>query len=62
MLQQTFFIGNGKSSNMTSQRFNIPDGATRLYLGFVDGWYYEGDPGYLDNNTGSVNVTAIKHY
>jgi len=53
LLQQTFFIGDGLTGNGsgTVQTFIVPAGATRLYLGSVDGfgWY---------NNTGSFNVTV----
>ncbi|MGC4042657.1 MAG: PEP-CTERM sorting domain-containing protein [Armatimonas sp.] len=54
-LKQTFFIGDGLTGNGTgsTQTFNIPTGATRFYLGTVDGsgWF---------NNSGSfqVNVTG----
>lgn len=46
LLQQIFFIGDGSLGAIT-----VPTGATRLYLGAVDGfgWY---------NNTGAINVTV----
>lgn len=45
-LQQIFFIGNGSLGPIT-----VPTGATRLFLGTVDGygWY---------NNTGAFDVTV----
>jgi large repetitive protein len=45
-LQQIFFIGNGSLGTIT-----VPPGATRLFLGTVDGfgWY---------NNTGAFDVTV----
>jgi hypothetical protein len=55
---QTFFIGAGGS-----RAFEIPPGATRLFLGFADAFsgttYYQGHPGYYDNNGGHLCV-AVK--
>lgn len=48
-LKQLFFIGDGKTSANLVQTFDIPVGATRLYLGTMDGfgWY---------NNTGNITI------
>jgi len=48
-LKQVFFIGDGKTSGGTTQQITIPSGATRLFLGTMDGsgWY---------NNSGSFSV------
>ena len=48
-LKQVFFIGDGSTSGGDVQRFMVPDGATRLFLGTMDGygWY---------NNTGEFAV------
>lgn len=50
-LKQVFFIGSGMTKSGAIRRFSIPPGATRLFLGTMDGydWY---------NNTGSFRVTA----
>jgi hypothetical protein len=52
-LQQIFFIGDGLNGTGTGsvQTFVAPTGATRLFLGTVDGfgWY---------NNTGAIDVTV----
>lgn len=50
---QTFFVGNGKG-----RRYRVPPEATRLFLGFADAYFYEGDPGYYNNNFGHLNVTV----
>lgn len=52
-LKQVFFIGDGMSADGVVQRFGIPDGATRLYLGTHDGfgWF---------NNSGSITVDVIQ--
>lgn len=48
-LQQTFFIGDGRTSNNTVQKFRVPQGATRLFLATWD--FYE-----WNNNQGERNV------
>lgn len=58
-LQQTFYIGDGLTGTGSGsvQSFLVPDGATRLFLGFVDGSYFVGGPDYYDNNVGSFSAT-----
>lgn len=58
-LQQTFYIGDGLTGEGSgaAQSFLVPDTATRLFLGFVDGAYFVGGPDYYDNNVGSFAVT-----
>lgn len=64
-LKQTFFLGDGLGAGGQAQRFHVPDGATRLFLGFADAQNL-GDPRlptpspanpccYTDN-TGSLTV------
>lgn len=50
LLKQSFFIGDGKTTGGTVQKFVVPSGATRLFLGTVDGsgWY---------NNAGQFSTT-----
>lgn len=50
-LKQVFFIGDGLTSSNVAQQFIVPTGATRLFLGTMDGygWY---------NNDGSFAVTV----
>ena len=50
---QTFLIGNGKG-----HRYVVPDGATRLFLGFADAYLYVGCPGWYGNNDGNLKVTV----
>lgn len=49
LLKQVFFIGDGLTSASVVQQFNIPVGATRFFLGTMDGfgWF---------NNTGAINI------
>jgi len=48
-LKQVFFIGNGKTSSGATQSFIVPQGATRFYLGTMDGYEW-------NNNSGSRNI------
>jgi hypothetical protein len=57
-IAQTFFVGDGKHRSVL-----VPRGATRLFLGFADaysgGHFYQGEPGFYDNNGGHLCV-AVK--
>jgi hypothetical protein len=62
-LGQVFFIGDGltKTNSGSSQTFDVPDGATRLYLGFLDVPGRGGSPGDScgnDRNGGSLKVSG----
>ena len=50
-LKQIFFIGTGRTKAGVPRRYLIPKGATRLYLGTMDGYQW-------NNNTGSFVVTV----
>jgi len=54
-LKQIFFIGNGLTSGGTIQKVVVPDGATRLFLGTLDGYGWHNNPGSF-----TVVVTATK--
>lgn len=58
-LGQTFYIGDGLTGTGIGdvQQFLVPDGATRLYLGFVDACGYGGSPSCYGDNVGSLNVS-----
>ena len=54
LLKQAFFIGDGLTSGAVLQQFNVPLGATRLYLGTMDGF------GWFNNNGAFiVDVTPV---
>ncbi len=59
-LQQVFFIGDGFTAGGAQQRFVIPQGATDLYLGYADGYSFQGDPGAYGDNTGGLSVTLTE--
>lgn len=58
-LGQVFFIGDGLTGNGSGavQQFGIPTGATRLFLGLVDGSSFQGNPGQYYDNLGSMDVS-----
>lgn len=49
--KQPFFIGDGLTSGGTAQQFKVPDGATRLFIGTMDGHEW-------GNNMGSFSITV----
>ncbi len=55
-LGQVFFIGNGQTSGGVFQQFVAPVGATRLFLGVVDGFGFNGPPGAYDDNDGRYQI------
>jgi Flp pilus assembly protein TadG len=52
-IQQPFFVGLGQTSTGTQQSIVVPKGATRLFLGMMDGWEW-------DNNVGSYAATITQ--
>ncbi|MCB0612243.1 MAG: gliding motility-associated C-terminal domain-containing protein, partial [Phaeodactylibacter sp.] len=57
-LSQTFYVGDGLTETGAGmlQQFHIPQGATRLFLGFSDGHIFSGEPGYYEDNEGQLSV------
>ena len=53
VIAQTFFVGDGQG-----KQFVVPQGATRLFLGFADAYLYVGEPGWYGNNSGQLAVTV----
>lgn len=53
---EVFFIGDGKSGNGDEQEIVVPDGAETLYLGFADGYAFQGVPGAYGDNSGNVDI------
>jgi Flp pilus assembly protein TadG len=49
-LRQMFFLGDGLTSTGVQQKFIVPPGATRLFIGKMDGYEW-------NNNSGSSTVT-----
>jgi Flp pilus assembly protein TadG len=51
MLNQMFFVGDGRNDSGQVQNFIVPSGATRLFIGTWDAYEW-------NNNIGSFNVTV----
>jgi hypothetical protein len=60
LLNQVFFIGDGLTGTGSGsvQTFNVPSGATELWLGFADALGFSGEPGFYGDNPGSLSVSA----
>lgn len=56
LLQQAFFVGDGRTGDGTgaTQTFVVPTGATTLYFGVADACNYSGSPSCYNDNGGSV--------
>jgi hypothetical protein len=50
-LKQVFFVGDGRTSTGAVQQFVVPPGATRLFIGKMDGYEW-------NNNSGQSTVTV----
>jgi hypothetical protein len=42
------------------QKFVVPKGATMLYLGYADGFSFQGTPGAYGDNKGGLRVTVTQ--
>lgn len=62
IVNQLFLIGDGRTQDGQAQSFKVPEGAGMLYLGFADAAGFYGDPGFYDDNVGSLRLrwTEIK--
>lgn len=56
LLNQTFFVGDGLGAGGTTQVFQVPDAANRLFFGFADASFFTGSPGLYDDNVGSLTA------
>jgi Flp pilus assembly protein TadG len=53
LLQQVFYVGNGQTSVGAQESFVVPTGATRVFLGTMDGHEWS-------NNSGGFSVTITQ--
>lgn len=62
LLNQVFYIGDGRAgynnAGGAQLAFLAPSTATRLYIGVIDAFSFNGTTGYYNDNTGSFRVTA----
>ena len=58
LLDQTFFVGDGreKDDKAVHQHFSVPAGSTNLYLGISDACGFEGTPNCYFDNQGFYKV------
>ena len=63
-LRQMFFVGDGwtGTGSGVTQTFELPDAATRLYVGFSDAQLDGVVPGAYDDNSGSITATVVIDY
>lgn len=59
---QLFFVGDGRTGTSSVQRFYVPAGATRLFLGFLDHRSGDVEPGYYGDNDGQLSVRYTLHF
>jgi hypothetical protein len=64
-LKQVFFIGDGTNDVGALQRVTVPDGATRLFLGTMDGFGWYNNSGFFsvlvsDIGSAGPRITAIR--
>ncbi len=50
-LRQVFYVGDGRGGRIT-----VPARATRLFLGFADGFAFKGPAGAYDDNAGTITA------
>ena len=58
-IQQPFYIGDGKTPAGTVQQFQVPPGATRLFVGVWDGQEYNNNAGSLSATINSSSTVSI---
>lgn len=56
---QIFFMGDGFTAAGVAQRFVAPEGATRLFMGTPDAFFFVGGPGYYLDNDGEYFARII---
>ena len=61
-LRQPFFVGDGlRNDGVTPQDFVIPAGATRLYIGVMDGQQWSDNSGSFNTNISTpATITVVK--
>jgi len=60
LIGQVFFIGDGLTGtgSGSTQQFNVPAGATNLFLGFADAPGFSGPPDDYGDNPGSLSISG----
>lgn len=58
-LKQVFFIGDGMTSSSVTQKFYVPNGATRLFLGTADGTQWVNNGGGFNTEITSFSQAEV---
>lgn len=58
-LNQPFFIGDGRNSDGDVQRFVVPDGATRLFMGVMDQAEWNNNVGHYQTSIGEWGGVSL---
>ncbi|MDY7050444.1 MAG: Calx-beta domain-containing protein, partial [Microcystis panniformis WG22] len=58
-LKQVFFIGDGLNNQGVQQSIIVPNGATRLFLGTMDGYGWYNNFGSFDVSVNLINASTI---
>ena len=64
LARQTFFVGDGLAfdgEGHVLQKFWVPEGATRMYLGLADAGYFTGAPTAYIDNSGAFDADVRFH-
>jgi Flp pilus assembly protein TadG len=59
-VKQPFFAGTGQTSGGTQQWIQVPSGATRMYVGMMDGWEWSNDYGGYNATITEYTVTTVQ--
>jgi Flp pilus assembly protein TadG len=60
LLRQTFYVGDGKTSTGAQQTIVAPPGATRLFLGTMDGHEWANNVGGYNATVTQTNVSLVQ--
>ncbi|MGN6545339.1 MAG: putative Ig domain-containing protein, partial [Aureliella sp.] len=58
-LKQVFFVGDGKTADGVSQQIIVPAGATRLFLGTMDGFGWYNNVGFFSVDIGAARTVYL---
>jgi hypothetical protein len=59
-LKQVFYVGTGQTSMQVQQTIIVPAGATRFYLGSMDGNQWYNDSGGFNATVTEIAITTVK--
>jgi hypothetical protein len=60
LTQQVFYVGDGQTSSGTQQTIVVPQGATRLFLGTMDGHEWSNNLGGFNATITQTNISIVE--